>query len=302
MSKLPTLELLPHAMISPHSPWCFGLRDTLALSNFWGLAEVKEINTVPTLKSQVSTHSNKAFFAIINNNLIMIDVWEYDAPSLLWMYGEGKDFPVKLILAIQAKQGVDYSQLPGVTRKVPVRPWTMFHTDQISWFEELPERRRLVESSFKMFTTGFSGRAWRNRTPWIAELKKHSWAVCSPWPTRATPDTTNEYVARTASWKTCLGLRGKSSRNFEAKNRREPECMGLGIPLVLNYMPYYPDPMIPGQHFIYLEKPEDIATLPDKTKDLSSMISEARVYWEKNFSLRGVCESFFRVCRQEDLC
>lgn len=101
-----------------------------------------------------------------------------------------------------------------------------------------------------------TGRIWRNRWPWVNFL--NSCGFNMPVIENGFADNRGyEDILLKTKWG--LILKGKGV----GKNRREVEYMSIGMPLALNYKPCYPFEYNANEHYVYLEKPEDIAKLND---------------------------------------
>jgi hypothetical protein len=108
-----------------------------------------------------------------------------------------------------------------------------------------------------------TGKPWRERRKFIQYAAKwhseislinldHRGGEAQPVPTM------EQWIETQKKCRWGLILRGKGCG---AKNRREIEFSSCGMPLALNYRPWYPFPFEPNYHYLYLEKPHHLNRL-----------------------------------------
>jgi hypothetical protein len=228
---------------------------------------------------------NQACTILVNGKRVFLDTWDYDGPAACI----SQKHRIDLIVKIQAK--------PCWTKQdgIPVTGWSMFHTAQMNWLWKLEERRvdRAMIREIRPYRCGFTGRSWKMRRPWtgVCELVPHF--DLETWPGRKRLHDTDAWVKRTHQWSCGLVLQGKHGGMTQGLNRREVEFASLGVPMILNYQPHYPDPMVSGVHYLYCAKPEWINSCIDKAiNDGEYLVKNAREWWERNASVAGLCKSF----------
>ena len=106
--------------------------------------------------------------------------------------------------------------------------------------------------------------------------------------------STQEYLDILPQTTWSLSLQGISGAHTDGKNRREPECFSCGMPMALNYKPYYPFPFEANKHYVYLEKPEDIVKLNDI--DPQPYADASTELYNQYFSVKGASNLFRKIC------
>lgn len=90
-----------------------------------------------------------------------------------------------------------------------------------------------------------------------------------------------------------LILQGGNKYNCDGKNTREVEFASCGVPLVLNYIPNYEYNFIPNEHFLYLEKPQDLNRL--KEEDPRPYARASIELWEKYLKPKSAAQHLKRL-------
>ena len=91
-----------------------------------------------------------------------------------------------------------------------------------------------------------------------------------------------------------LTLRGtmNNQEKFEhlqdGKCHREIEYMSFGMPLAYTYIPTYPFPFFPDEHYVLLRQPSEVHDLKDI--DPAPFAQKSSETWEKYFSCNGVVQ------------
>lgn len=98
----------------------------------------------------------------------------------------------------------------------------------------------------------------------------------------------SEFAKTIEECKWGLILQGGNKYNCDGKNTREIEFASCGIPMVLNYIPNYEYAFEPNKHFLYLEKPEDLARL--KTEDPTPYARASSKLWNDYFKPKSAAK------------
>lgn len=224
---------------------------------------------------------------------IMIHAWDY-SQNLQDLTPDNID----LVMCVQYTDAL---------KDAPVKivPFTMFASDQPTFYKKLPDLQKIADAQEKQYEVGFSGRLWRHRKPWWAQSVGKDWFYWENTHGQATgTGTVEEYAAKMGAWQRCLILYGKGSRTNASHNRRENECAALGIPMILNYKPHYYVPFEAGVHYTYHQVPGELdcyapipgAGLSSKERD---QVDAAREYWVQNMSAPGIVRLFKQICDEQ---
>lgn len=276
-----------------HTPWIQGLLACLETIQNHEWAQVKVVD-LPEIRNV--PRWNQGAILRVDGHYVYLDTWDCDIPTSrvdpTQPFGN-----IELFIKIQAND--KWTAHCGV----PVTTWTMFHTAQMDWLANLDRRRedRRLNAPLRReqgLPWGFTGRKWGERGPWLAALREAGKGHLEVWDGRARLGDTEEWVLKTHKWNAGIVICGKHGRQTEGKNRREVEFASLGIPMILNYYPTYPDPLISGKHYAFWCRPGNLTeTLYYATQNAELLASNAREWWDHNASPRGLCESFIRITK-----
>ena len=103
-----------------------------------------------------------------------------------------------------------------------------------------------------------------------------------------------EYLEKMLTSKYGVVLAGRSTAVTDSKNRREIDYMMMKKPLLLNYHPYYYDPLIPGKHYIYIEEDVNIRDI-DNEYDVNLIAENGYQWYLRNASPEGIVNSFISI-------
>lgn len=294
-----SLTLYMHVRLPRHrpsgSPWIDGLLSCLGHGQSFGLYDVGE-HDEPSPGLEAFSRANQGCWIFADDARIYLDTWDFRHPTACLL--DRKDLLVDCRLILKIQRRVDYEWRDRTD--IPVLPWTMFHTAQMDWMTKLPYRFDLCASPAKRFRAGFSGRAWPVRRPWLDALSRLHAVDVQTWDGRERiggngAEGADVYVRRMATWEVSVVLQGKHDHATDGKNRREVECASLGIPMVLNYRPYYMDPLVPDMHYVFCPTPKDLDSCIEDARIRGSELSSAALrWWTRNASVEGVCQSFVR--------
>lgn len=102
----------------------------------------------------------------------------------------------------------------------------------------------------------------------------------------------DDYINILKDTKWGLSLKG-AGYSFDGKCYREAEYMSFGMPLALNYKPCYPFPFYPGEHYLYLNNPIQLAVLD--SIDPTNYAKKSRETWENYFSPKGMTNLLLEI-------
>jgi hypothetical protein len=233
----------------------------------------ESISYLPQPKSKVDTRRKRNFCVIeVNDTPIGLDTWDTPTPSSYYL--EQHEFEksgtfghLRLLVKIQMAKTPYWEEF----RKrcpIPTTPWIMFPSSNypLSCFE-------WHNSDHQYLATAFGNSRWD---------RKHWWAYFQSQPRIPTGRLgEQEYMQALQQSRWGLILVGKRGGG-DGKNRREVEFMSCGMPLAMNYRPYYPFPFQEGEHFVYLSKPDDVHLL--ETLDPTPFSLASRSLWERYFT------------------
>lgn len=261
-------------------------------SDMWGkyllylLSTNPEITTVRDMfLQQIPVFKGKNLIPFKLNDInFFIDDWDYSYPtSYLGDHNipscYSNNYPPLTILKVQydlihkEKYDILYNKY-----KIKVLPFIMFPN---RYFNLAFDKWKYNNDQYLCFHTG---RIWRGRSAWVSFLntsnlnipKIHKELIID-----------KEYEQLLLKTKWGLILKGKGV----GKNRREVEYMSIGMPLALNYKPHYPFEYNANEHYVFLEKPQDILKLQDI--DPEPYAQKSLEIYEKYYSIHhGLYNSF----------
>lgn len=214
----------------------------------------------------------------INDKLIALDTW--DSISTIerleeqWQHVyDTYDHPLRgLSCIIKIGMGRDDAYLREFSGRtgVKVTPLAMFPDGRfpVGAFRWQPGQHD--------YLANLTGKNVRNKRPeWVAAAIADGRYYAGR---REPPDA---YTARLRRCRWGVALAGISD-----KTRREPEFLSCGMPLALNYDPFYPFPFEPGVHYYRLYKPSDLTSLGDV--DPRPYAAKSYETWERYFSPVGM--------------
>jgi len=234
---------------------------------------------------------------------VYLDLWEYPTPSYSPSCTNANlDLVIKLQHKVMTKENLTrfckrkniLMHLSDEERQAYIDkfiPWTFFASRLLLPFvgkeiEPLPIERLGF----------FCGKVWKSRLSMKAHLEECGieYTKSSQEVRSGRPLTDAEFLHKMKTSKYGIVLKGRGSMFTEAKNRREIDYMMLKKPLLLNYKPYYYDPLIDGKHFIYIDEKTDFENL-DKLYNIDEIANNGYEWYKRNASPMGVAESFLRI-------
>lgn len=238
----------------------------------------------PHAKFHGARNGNWSLFKI-NGKLIGLDTWDTLSPTAHY-HGNGffKDIlkDVKMVIKIQYQPNRYWNEFTKDTG-IPVSSWTVMPT------RDFPLESFQWENKKHKWISTVTGKNNRfGRQPWSMWCEKQDDFYSSG--EYLVNDKLDSYIDRLKECKWGMILKGK--RGAE-KNRRECEFTSCGIPLALNYDPYYPFDIKPGVHYVRLNNPEDLATLRDINPEPFAKASR-QLYFD-HFSSYGMAKTLIKI-------
>ena len=253
----------------------------------------------------------RATVMYFNGSKIYVDFWDYPSPTFT---DETFSEEYSLIIKLQAPE-MSYKQfenrcqkkniLTNITneRKYSVfskiTPWTFFHSRMLNPYIFFERKVPEMETERLGF---FCGKCWRRRKQMYDKLKSSGIEVIESNNKYKSSTSLNltEYMHRMFTSKYGIVLPGRGSHFTEAKNRREIDYMALKKPLLLNYKPNYSDPLIEGEHYIYIDEKTDFKSIEDKY-NVNEIKENAYEWYLRNASPIGVAKSFMKIMEKKGL-
>lgn len=293
------LVVLPDPSRMPRMPWPKNLIRNLYHLDELGLAEVDEdhdeLPHIGRISPEIGlTRSDAGRIISVNEKLVYLDTWDFSGPTITVLTHLDKiDVELHAILKIQKRRDSDWSN----SKDIPVVPWSMFHSQHMNWLENQPKYREQVQANTnKTVSVGYSGRHFHFRKKWFRAIEKIEDSFLTTWKKRPT-DPIDNYIQNMSEWKVGLILKGKSDGRTDGKNRREVEFASVGVPMILNYQPYYLNELEPFKHYIYVESEDELGeALSSLTPEVAAeLTSNAYEWWKENASLEGICKTFMQA-------
>lgn len=202
-------------------------------------------------------------FFKFNGKLIALDTWSH-CKYLEPMHQRGffknleVDLYIKLDEAAQLRSWLGYKTVN----------WVMFpggrkFTEAFKW--ENKQHQYLT-----MFTTGPHSMRTMHRVHWYDYCRTNP----SIFAARRVEEAQFKEVLSNCKF-------GLSIVQNAYKNTREYEFISCNMPFVLNYCPRYDFPFEPNKHFVYLTKPEELATLA--TLDPTPFAQASKDIWDNYY-------------------
>jgi len=254
-------------------------------------------------------HGQFAATVFYNDKKIYIDWWEYPAPTYSYeVYNANFDLIIKLqdvnLTNEQFEKNccrkrtlADLLPEQRLTFWKKIVPWTFFCSRMMKQFvnkEDQIEKLPIERLAF------FCGKSWKARNGMLKKIQSDGIeCVFSSQETAGMiPLTDQEYIHKMKTSKYGLVLHGRASHLTEAKNRREIDYMMLTKPLLLNYKPYYYNPLIAGKHYIYIDENTDLKLI-DKQYNIEEIASNGYEWYKNNASKEGVTKTFLQIVKEK---
>jgi len=262
-------------------------------------AHEESINTLRT---------ERATILLLEGKRIFLDFWEYPAPTYT---DPVLDANFDLIIKLQARKmdmayfnsccnrkGI-FKNKTEEQRKIflgKVVPWSFFPSRMICQFVGKEDQ---IESAPIERLCFFCGKGWKSRSGIKTSLVAQGieYMDSNQELRRGKPINDDEYIKKMKSSKYGLVLGGRGSLFSDTKNRREMDYMILKKPLLLNYRPYYYNPLIPGKHYIFIDEKTDISKL-DSMYNTGEMANNAFQWYLDNASTSGLVKTFLQITNE----
>ena len=196
--------------------------------------------------------AKRQFFEIkLNNKLCCVNFGDFPDFKFLAAYSNEIEVAfVSQLLTSQINTCYNFYEKYGI-RIYPFPMPILFHVDQIlnGWEYNTHSVKKYVANM------RFNRKFRKSRTRWIKFSKKR------PNLFNHQLRQTNDFLRSTTNdvqWGVNLRGRGRDGKCY-----RESEFMLMGVPLALDYIPFYPFPFKPNEQYILMEKPKDLLKLQD---------------------------------------
>ena len=250
----------------------------------------------------------RATILILEGKRIFLDFWEYPAPTFSEPIPDAK---FDLIIKLQARNmDLNYFNTvcnrKGILRNRTIEerkafldkvvPWSFFPSRMIRQFIGKEDQLEQVAIERLCF---FCGKAWKSRHGIKTSLISQG-IECTDSNQelrRGKPITDVEYIQKMRGCKYGLVLGGRGSLFSDTKNRREIDYMILKKPLLLNYKPYYYNPLEHGKHYIYIDQKTEISKL-DQMYNIEEIAKNAYQWYLDNATSQGLAKTFLQIANE----
>jgi len=283
-----------------HRNRTLGMRElllSLVESNLFDISYHND--TLSTLRGE------RASIIYYNDKKIYLDLWEYCSPTYTTnAYDANFDLIIKLQDKPLTRDIVEkWSKRKGLLNQISAEerweytqkiiPWTFFPSRLMLKFvgqEESLQQSPVDKLGF------FCGKAWRYRKNMMQKIKDAGMEVTkSKQEHRFTrPLNDKDYLKRMQTSKYGIILKGKASYYTEGKNRREIDYMMLKKPLLMNYKPYYYNPLVEGEHYIYIDEKTDYNNL-ENLYNIKEIANNGYEWYKNNASKYGAAKVFLQI-------
>ena len=239
-----------------------------------------------------------------NNKKIYLDLWDYSSPTYSEeVFNANFDLIIKLQHAKVTEESFEdccqhknmflsHSKEARSEFFKKIVPWTFFCSRNMKgWIGKEDQILPLPPERFGFFC----GRDWKCRNRIKAKLISENIPyMTSDREVRSLALSDKDFIRWMQTSKFGIVIHGRGSWMAEGKNRREIDYMMLKIPLLINYKPYYYNPLIEGKHYIYIDENTDFKNLENvyNTKD---MVNNAYQWYQDNASPKGVAKTFMQI-------
>jgi hypothetical protein len=241
---------------------------------------------------------------------IFLDFWEYPAPTYCTdTYNKHFDLIIKLQhapinykrfnrLCARKKTLMHVSEEERNRFLDKIVPWSFFPSRLMTPFvgkEDEIEPLPVEQIGF------FCGKTWKSRGKMKRKLEADGIEFTrssQEMARKGRPLTDEEYIHKMRTSKYGIVLAGRASLFTQPKNRREIDYMMLKKPLLINYQPFYYNPLVEGKHYVFI----DLNTDFDKLESLYNMdeIAENGYQWYKdNASPQGIVNTFKQIMKEK---
>ena len=238
-----------------------------------------------------------------NGKRIYLDFWEYPTPTHtvktvnenfdLIIKLQHKDIPYKRYNRYITRKAI----MPGINESIKadflkkIVPWTFFPSRMM-----LPLISQEVKDVSIEREGFFCGKAWKTRGKTKQILIDNGFEVINSSQEKRScrPLSDNEYLHRMRSSKYGIVMQGRGSLITDVKNRREIDYMILRKPILMSYKPFYYDPLIPGEHYIYFNENTDFSKLED-LYNIEEIEKNAYKWYLRNVTEKGIANTLLKI-------
>jgi len=236
---------------------------------------------------------------------VYLDVWEYQTPTYtkkilgqnldLIIKLQDKPIPIDLFHRFCRKKGI-WQEISKEEREIlrsKVTSWTFFASRMFQKFAGKEDEIGTLPVDHMGF---FCGKLWKGRHKMKAHLDASGieYTKSSQEVRSGRPLSDEEYINKMKTSKYGIVLAGRGSLFAQGKNRREIDYMMLKKPLLINYQPFYYDPLVNGEHYIKIDEKTDFENL-DKLYNIDEIANNGYEWYKRNASPMGASESFLRI-------
>ena len=238
-----------------------------------------------------------------NDKKIYLDFWDNEAPT----YTDTVfNYDLDLIIKLQhMKMSFEYFEEVCSTKNLfisstkeqrlkffnKIVPWTFFSSKMMRQFKD---KEHNIQNASVDKLAFFCGKWRRSRKSIRKKMIEYGIEYIDSDQAEKKVISDEEYLYKMKSSKFGLSLHGRGSQLTEAKNRREIDYMMLKKPLLLNYKPYYYNPMIEGKHYIYINENTNFAEL-ENMYNIQEIASNGYQWYKENASPEGVVKTFLQI-------
>lgn len=245
-----------------------------------------------------------------NGKKIYLDLWEYQTPCHTHeAYEENFDLIIKVQHNNVAPKTYNrYCNRKGFLSKLTddqrtefldkIVPWTFFPSGMFRQFigkeDDLHKENYPIERD-----CFFCGKAWRCRGPIFKTLKEQNIECLTSSQEIRSGRTLNndQFLHNMRSSKYGLVLAGRSTIITDSKNRREIDYMMLKKPLLLNYKPFYYNPLVEGEHYIFIDQSTKIDEL-EKKYNIDEIAQNGYDWYQKNATPEAIPLTFSQIMKE----
>ncbi|MFA7219313.1 MAG: hypothetical protein WC119_02255 [Synergistaceae bacterium] len=240
---------------------------------------------------------------------IYLDLWEYPTPAhTMEVYKANFDLIIKVqhkdISETTYNRYCDRKRLmvmPPEDRNKFLKkfvPWTFFPSKMMLPFigreDEMASENYPIERD-----CFFCGKAWKCRSKLSKSLPKQGieYLTSSQESAKGNTLSSDEYLHKMRSSKYGLVLQGRGSMLTDSKNRREIDYMILKKPLLLDYKPFYYNPLIPGKHFILIDQNTRIDSL-ESMYNIEEIAQNGYEWYKQNATTEALPKTFLQIMNE----
>ncbi len=252
--------------------------------------------------------SERASLLIYNDKRVYLDLWEYSMPTYSGKsYRANLDLIIKLqhtnltpeIFERRCQRKNMFQDLTPEQRRnyfLKVVPWTFFPSRMMKQFIGKEDTLEKLPSERLGF---FCGKGWKCRYAMKQILEQKIEYIKSSQELRhGRPLTDEEYIHKMRTSKYGVCLHGRGSHFSEAKNRREIDYMMLKKPLLMNYRPFYYNPLVEGKHFIYMNEKINLENL-ENLYNIDEIAQNGHEWYKENASPMGAAKTFLQIMKDK---